>query len=474
MLHTRSIRQRILLIFGLIAVTGAIVQFAIAGRQLEAATLEFHQHHLETDALLLAATFTKAIAHAYEPEDGQDLSQLLTVFQQQVGHQFMLLDSSYRVVAASTDLAVDQIGRLPVTPELAQARENNVGADIRPDASGESLLYIAVPVRLDDSPPGFLVLSEPMAPAWAAVRQRYLELAAATVPVLLLVIGASLWVSGTISHPIQRLRNSALRMANGALDTRIPVSTSDEIGQLAEAFNYMAGKIEGLITAQRSFVSNAAHELRTPLMTLKLRLEALADDALPAGEREAYLRESRQEIDHMAHLVTSLLMLARIDEGRHQHAGVVSDPVSLIGDIARRWRIEAEARGLRFCTELPPELPDLAIGPNDLRLVLDNVLSNAVKYTPQGEITLHAASNAGSVLVDVCDSGIGFRAEQQQRLFERFFRSEDVRGRQPGTGLGLAVTRAVLEMAGGAITAESAGPGQGARFHISLPAAPGA
>ena len=471
MLTRTSIRQRILITFVLIAVTGAVVQFTIAGRQLETATLEFHQHHLETDALLLAATFTKALSHSDEQEDGRDLSQLLATFQQQVGHQYVLLDSSYRVAAASADLAADSIGRLAVTPELTQARENNVGADIRPDASGQSTLYVAVPVRMDDSPPGYLVLSEPMAPAWAAVRQRYLELAAATVPVLLLVIGASLWVSGTISHPIQRLRNSALRMARGELDTRIPVSSSDEIGQLAEAFNYMAGQIEGLITAQRSFVSNAAHELRTPLMTLKLRLEALAEDGLPPAERETYLSESRQEIDHMAHLVSSLLTLARIDEGRHQRGGIVSDPIALIGDITRRWRIEAEARGLGFSAELPPELPDLAITPNDLRLVLDNVLSNAIKYTLHGAISLRAHSAGGRVLIDVRDSGIGFRAEQQQHLFERFFRSEDVRGRMPGTGLGLAVTRAVLEVYGGAITAESAGPGQGASFCISLPAA---
>lgn len=173
----------------------------------------------------------------------------------------------------------------------------------------------------------------------------------------------------------------------------------------------------------------------------------------------------------MAHLVTSLLTLARIDEGRHQHGGVASDPVSLIGDIVRRWRIEAEGQGLRFSAELPPELPDLAIPPNDLRLVLDNVLSNAIKYTLHGAISLQARSEGGRVLIEVRDSGMGFHAEQQPRLFERFFRSDDVRGRVPGTGLGLAVTRAVLEVHGGGITAESPGPGMGACFRISLPAA---
>ena len=199
-----------------------------------------------------------------------------------------------------------------------------------------------------------------MQPAYAEVNQRYIELAGATLPVIGLVIAASLWISGTISRPVQSLRNSAMLMANGALDTRIQITSQDEVGQLAQTFNYMAGQIESLMKTQRSFVSNAAHELRTPLMMLKLRAEALAEETLPTAERELYLREIRQEIDHMAELVSSLLMLARIDEGRYQQNGVVTDTVSTLHDILRNWRIEAEKRTLKFDITMDTGLPESA------------------------------------------------------------------------------------------------------------------
>ncbi|CAG0988980.1 partial Signal transduction histidine-protein kinase BaeS, partial [Anaerolineae bacterium] len=335
MLNRLTIRQRILVIFIVIAFVGGTVQFLIAGRQLEAATLEFYQHHLETDALLVAVTFAEPLGHYLEDEDEDDIGRMLATFQQEVGHNYLILDRNYRVVGYTANTGYEQVDRVPASPELIEADTAQIGSDIRPNHAGESTLYLAVSVIYEGDALGYLVLSEPMAPAYAEVNRRYMELAIATLPVIVLVIGASLWVSSTISRPVQHLRDSALNMARGALDTRIQSSSQDEIGQLGETLNYMAGQLETLMKTQRSFVSNAAHELRTPLMTLKLRAEALSDETLSKNERETYLVDIRQEIDHMAELVSALLMLARIDEGRQPHNGVVLDTVSLLHDIMR-------------------------------------------------------------------------------------------------------------------------------------------
>lgn len=469
MLNRLTIRQRILAIFILIAFVGGTVQFFIAGRQLEAATLEFYQHHLETDALLVAATFAEPLGHYLEGDDEGGIERLLATLQQEVKHDYLILDRRYRVVGYTANTGYEHVDRVPASPELIEADSAQIGSDIRPNYAGEAALYLAVSVIYEGEALGYLILSEPMAPAYAEVHRRYIELAVATLPVIALVIGASLWVSSTISRPVQHLRDSALSMARGALDTRIRVASQDEIGQLGGTLNYMAGQLESLMKTQRSFVSNAAHELRTPLMTLKLRAEALSDEALANNERETYLAEIRQEIDHMAELVSSLLMLARIDEGRHARGGGVVDTVALLHDILRHWRIEAEAKRLEFAAQINPDLPDLPISPNDLRVVLDNLLSNAIKYTEQGCIRVLVSNPPQALSIQVIDTGIGFSEEQRTHLFERFYRSEAVRGRFSGNGLGLSIVKAILARYRGQITAVSHGSGQGATFTAIIP-----
>ncbi len=467
-----TIRQRILLIFILITVVGGIMQFLIAGQQLKVATLEFYQHRLETDALLIAATFAEPLEHYSEGEGDASMGRTVAALQQETGHNYLIVDRNYRVISYSANHGYEQVDRVTETPELIQAQSERIGTDIRPNLSGADTLYQAVSIAYEGNPLGYLVLSEPMQPAYAEVNQRYIELAGASLPVIGLVIAASLWISGTISRPIQHLRNSAMLMAQGELDTRIQITAQDEVGQLAQTFNYMAGQIESLMKTQRSFVSNAAHELRTPLMMLKLRAEALTDEALPPAEQDLYLREIRQEIDHMAQLVSSLLMLARIDEGRYQQNGVVTDTVSTLHDILRNWRIEAEKQGLSFETTLDNRLPNLPISPNDLRLVVDNLLANAIKYTSEGSILVKVFCSQNTFIVEVKDTGSGFTSEQAEHLFERFYCSEQVRAQLPGSGLGLSIVKALLQQYGGQIEAHSEGMGQGATFTMALPLTP--
>lgn len=470
-LNKLTIRLRILVIFILVALTGGMVQFISAGRQLETATLEFYQHHLETDALLVATTFAEPLEHYLEGEGDDGIGRILTTLQQEVGHDYLILDWNYRVVGYTANTGYEQVEVVAQTPELIAARSERIGADIRPNRNGEATLYLAVAVMYEGESLGYLVLSEPMQPAYTEVNQRYVELAGATLPVIAMVIGASLWISRTISRPIQRLRNSALRMAKGELDTRIKITSQDEVGQLAQTFNYMAGQLETLMKTQRSFVSNAAHELRTPLMTLKLRAEALSDKTLPQPERENYLSEIHQEIDHMAELVSSLLMLARIDEGQYTHAGVITDTFSTLHDIIRHWRIEAEAKGLQFVVQIDPDLPELPMNPNDMRIVLDNLLSNAIKYTAQGSIRVNVSHQQAMFIFQIYDTGIGFSAAQGAHLFERFYRSEEVRGKFAGNGLGLSIVKAILDYYGALIEVQSKGLGEGAAFTVRLSAA---
>lgn len=472
MLRQLSIRQRILITFLVIVVTSGMLQLLIAGRQLQAMTLEFYQHHLETDALLTSANLSEPLEHYLEGEGTSGLNSALNTMMGEIKHDYRLLDTRYNVIGYSPSEALGVVLRVSETPELAEAKHGRIGADIRPDNLGNPYLFLAVSVLYEGRPIGYLVLSQPMQPAYDDVQMRWLELATATLPVIMLVIVASIWISRSILRPIQDLNQSALRMAEGALDTRILAVSNDEFGHLARSFNYMASQIETLMQTQRNFVSNAAHELRTPLMTLKLRAESLIDNALSPAERDAYLDEIRQEVDHMAGMVSSLLVLARIDEGRMSghDEGKITDISSLLHDISRHWRIAAEREGITFQAEFAPELPPIvAVNANELRLMIDNLINNALKYTPKGCITLRTGQSKGKFWLRVEDTGIGFTTEQATHLFDRFYRTVEVRGKTPGTGLGLSIVKAIVEQYNGTIEAESAGMGKGATFILSLP-----
>jgi signal transduction histidine kinase len=471
MLKRLTIRQRILFTFVAITLVGGFLQLIIAGRQLQHATLEFYQRDLETDALMIAATLAEPMEHFGDGEGADSMQRQLGNLQQDTGHDYILLDNDYRIIGASADTSYETFDSATVTPELVHAREGRIGADVRKDAVGAKRLYVAVGVQYERFTVGYLVLSRPMQPAYAEVYRQWLKLGSITVPVIGLVVIAGLWLSGTISRPVQQLRNSALMMAEGALDTRIDIDAQDEIGQLAHAFNYMAEQIESMMKTQRSFINNAAHELRTPLMTLKLRIEALQDETLPGAERAAYLTELREEIDHMAELVSSLLALARIDEGGRNFDGNVSDVTSVLHDIARHWRIKTREAGLDFVTDIPAELPDLPLTSNDLRLALDNLLGNAIKYTEQGKVDFAVRQDDDNVIIQVRDTGLGFSPEQAEQLFTRFYRSEEARVHNEGNGLGLSIARGALNQCGATITAESAGNGQGATFTVYIPLA---
>jgi signal transduction histidine kinase len=468
-----SIRYRILLIFIVIVLVGSATQLFIAGYQLQMATLEFYQHHLETDALLIAANLSESMEDYHDDEGTGTIQRTVATFQQNLDYGYLIVDHQYQVLAYTANSGYENVQRLAETPELAQARQKQIGADIRDDAFQESTLYLAVPIYYEQETLGYLVLFEPMQPAYDEVMQRWFGLAFSLLPIVGLVIIASLWISSTIVRPIEKLRNSALRMARGHLDTRIDEQGHDEIGQLAQTFNYMAGQIESLMKSQQSFVSYAAHELRSPLMTLKLRAEVLMDERLSAAERNQYLREIDSEINHMADLVSSLLVLARIDEGRHEVNDTSIDIGSSLSDTIRHWRIAAENKGLTLEAEMPPESVDLPLAAADLRLILDNLLGNAIKYSTSGSIILKVSGKPESGwTIHVQDNGIGFEPDEAEHIFERFYRSPQVRGQYQGHGLGLAIVAAIIKQYGGSMSAESKGIGTGARFTLALPVAP--
>jgi signal transduction histidine kinase len=246
------------------------------------------------------------------------------------------------------------------------------------------------------------------------------------------------------------------------LRRRIPVETDDEVGELAMTFNQMLDRLEAGIDAQRQFVSDAGHELRTPITVIRGHLEILGDD--PA-ERAETVDLVTDELDRMARMVNDLLLLAKAER-----PGFLEPETIRVGDLLhevsvkasalapRDWRVEGYAANLSVVADR-----------QRLTQALMNLATNAVEHTDEGAtVAFGAEARPGGLDVWVRDTGVGIPVEEQQRIFERFARGPRERRNPHGTGLGLAIVRAIAEAHGGRVTVTSR-PGEGATFTISLP-----
>lgn len=479
-----SISRQLLLTFTTITALGGLALFFIAGQLLQNATFDFYKRDVLTEAVTLTGTLSGG-EHKDPDEDNSGISNPLAQYalrrlQSEPDWQFYVVNQQGQIVSnpdqqASSTTAEHTPENDEETPEIQSALAGNEAQTIRTDDDGKVYLYSAAPIRFRDNYiRAVLWLVVPMQPAYDQVNHRWLQLAAVLLPVIGVIVVASLWVGQTLTRPIRQLHMAALKITAGNHDERIVINRQDEIGQLAGAFNTMLDSLHALLIAQRSFVSNAAHELRAPLMSMKLRIEALSDDDIPPEERKNYLAEASDEVQHMADLVTALLTLARLDEGKHQSKFEPFDTAAFLHDTARSWRIRSAQTGVTLETEIPDTLPDIGLSAADLRIVMDNLLMNAVKYTPSGgRVWLKARTEAKDLYLVVSDTGEGFAPEAISHLFERFYRANLDRNKAiPGNGLGLAIVDALLKQNGGSISASSAGIGKGATFTMQIPLAP--
>jgi signal transduction histidine kinase len=271
---------------------------------------------------------------------------------------------------------------------------------------------------------------------------------------------------GMIS-PLREMAAAASAMARGDYDRRVHASSRDEVGELARAFNAMAAELKDVDRQRRDLVANVSHELRTPLGALQALLENLADGVEPPDP--AALRTALAQTERLGRLVAQLLDLSKLESG-----GLELKPVSfgmrgLLEQAARECVLGDQPVRLRVCVE-PGDLHTTG-DPERLHQVVANLLDNAVRHSPpEGRVWLSAhAATTGHTTITVSDEGSGIPAEEIERVFERFHRTDAARAtRDGGTGLGLAIARWIVDAHGGAIRAEAREP-NGCRMVVELP-----
>ena len=284
------------------------------------------------------------------------------------------------------------------------------------------------------------------------------------VIVVIIVVSTTLFVGRRIRRtvePLVDLIEAADRVAEGTYDVRVPVSGPTEVQRLIHAFNGMAERLDVQEDLRRRFFADIAHELRTPLAIVQGTVEGMLDGVYP--QDEAHLRPVLDETAMIARLLDDLQLLATSEAGMLRMHRSSVDVAALLGDVVTAFRSRADALGVTMAAS--GAVGEIEVDPIRLRQVLDNLVSNALRYTPSGgEIRLRADRDPAGVTITVRDTGRGMPSDDVAHIFERFVKAAD----SGGSGLGLAIAKAIVEAHGGTIVAESA-PGAGMTVTIALP-----
>ncbi len=323
-------------------------------------------------------------------------------------------------------------------------------------------------------------------------------LARAALAAFLAALVVSWFISRQVVTPIREMMTASQHIAEGHYEQRVHVpgdpSEADELAQLAISFNRMAEKLAQTENMRRQLIGDISHELRTPLTTIKGSMEGLIDGVLPPTP-ETFL-DIHREAERLQKLVSDLQELSRVEalamsftEGGASSLELA--PLSmgrLVESVARRLSPQFDGKGVTLELEIPPSLPLVMADEDRIAQVLINLIGNALQYTPSGgkvwiqcavqqlskvsEQAYPGRNTARYLLTTIRDTGIGIPAEHLPHVFDRFYRVDKSRSRAGGgSGIGLTISKHIVEAHGGRIWAESEGPGKGSTFSFTLPVA---
>ncbi len=280
---------------------------------------------------------------------------------------------------------------------------------------------------------------------------------------------AGTMISRTLTQPLVELSDAAKEIGAKNLSKRVTIHGSDEVQALATAFNEMAHDLEMAESLRRNLLADVAHELRTPLTVLQGNLRAILDDVYPLEKEE--IARLYDQSRHLHRLVNDLHELAQADAQQMTLHRQPTDISRLVQQAVDMFETLADEKHIAVEVQQGMTLPELDVDQARLTQAVQNLLTNAVRHTPEGgTITVSVARKGETLDITVADTGEGIATEHLDYVWNRFYRTDRARARDNGgTGLGLAIVRAIAEAHGGNAHAQSAGIGQGSTFTLHLP-----
>ncbi len=418
-------------------------------------------------------TEARITADAVSPEQDEAVGKVLEGFARRFGGRILFTDRAERVRADSLQFSSPEMSLVNTQMDLDEVRSalgGDAQASVYQLSSGEYVLYAAAPVVRAGEIQGTVLISSSLAPVMEALSLLVRRLVLTGLGIVAVFLAVTWYLALRLTSPLEDLTQAARLLGSGNLDSRVQIRLRDEVGDLAQTFNQMADQVQEHDLAQRQFISDASHELRSPVSSALLLVDAI--DA-QAKDPQPLLGRLREQLERMGRLVNQLLELARLAEwetapgegGEPEYA----DVSHVVNRVYRRMEPVAESKKVQIQRGIVGN--PVATGEEEnLERIVQNLVENAIKYTPPGgTVRISAVHDSDDqVVLHIADDGVGIPSDALPHIFDRFYRADPSRSReQGGFGLGLAIVRRRVEAMGGNVEVDSK-TDQGTCFTIRL------
>ncbi len=464
----RSVYLKFLLAYLVFGIAGFTAIATISSRLTYSFLVRSRSRTLYDEASLIASTYSTV----YEGEN----IELANAYPQ-LRAVSTFLQAQIWVMDRNGSILVDSNGE----------RDGDVIPNFDPSATGNrsymtgsyfgsfpySVLSVSAPITGNYRTYGYVVIHLPMERVQDSANE-ILNIVYITCGILyLLSLSILLLFTFSVYRPLLAIKAGSRQFAEGNLSYRIRIRSRDEMGDLANTMNYMADRLGRMEADQRKFISNVSHDFRSPLTSIKGFLEAILDGTIPPEMQEKYLRRVIGETERLTKLTQGMLTLTTLDRGRGL-SRTNFDVNRVIRDTAGTFESQCLSRNIRFLLSFAEEREMVNADLGRIQQVLYNLIDNAVKFSKaDSTIDIQSYKQGGMVFVSVKDHGCGIPKKDQPHVFERFYKSDQSRGRdKTGTGLGLSIVREIIQAHGGTIDLIST-EGIGSEFIFTLPEAAG-
>ncbi len=376
-----------------------------------------------------------------------------------------IIDEDFKVVTDTYDI---DIGKTSVSKEVISCLESGKGTSQYDDRN--DYIIMTFPIEVKGQVKGVMLIS--VSTNEIAQNARLLENRGLTVTVIaslvMLILGYIL--AGILVRPFMRVTHAIEDVTDGYQDEAISVPDYTETMQITTAFNQMLSRVRAMDSSRQDFVSNVSHELKTPLTSMKVLADSLnGQDNVPVELYKEFMQDITQEIDRMNFMIQDLLTMVRLDKKAAVLNIERTDVAWIIEAILKRLKPIADKRSITLTFE--KVVPVVAeVDASKLELALSNLIENAVKYNvDNGWVSVNLDADRKYFYVVISDSGVGIPEEEQEHIYERFYRGDKSHSTEiEGTGLGLAITKSVIVLLRGVIKVNSR-PGEGSTFQVRIP-----
>ena len=465
----RTFFDKVIIVILLLVIIVMIVLASYTTYSTQRSLITEKQNNLANEALLISGqTISPYIAGL---TDEETLQSRLNEFEDALTTKVWYCDENGIITKVSYP---DRYKKLPGTlKSLDGTLQMNQGFTMTGDFYGlfdNTMISVGMPVMLEDEQKGFLVLHTSVEEL-EDIQQEMLSIFYMPFVIMMLLVGIVLFfLSGTVIRPIAKINDTAREYAKGNFDAKTGVSRNDEIGELSESLEYMAGELSKLDEYRKNFIANISHDFRSPLTSIRGYLLAMLDGTIPPEKYERYLNIVLNESNRLTKLTEGLLELNDFDTKGPILKKQDFDIVEVIRVTRNTFEGQCKKKNIDLRIKCPAEHTLVYADRMKIGQVVYNLIDNAIKFSPEnGKITVTVTNKNDKVFVSVKDEGPGINKEHQNKVWGRFYKTDESRGKdKQGTGLGLAITKEIIKAHGENIDLIST-EGAGSEFVFSLP-----